>query len=90
MTEKKEVHNTSRNENEQRISDGGKLSVGKYETVEITSIVFFFTTGFFVCLSSIAKIMGSLVYTIGFVVLVSLLITLVWSLVRRRYKTFKL
>jgi hypothetical protein len=28
--------------------------------------------------------MGSLAYTIGFVILVSLLITLVWSLVRRR------
>ncbi len=80
----------SRNENKQCESDGGKLSGGKREMVELTAIVFFFITGFFVFLPSIAKVMGPLAYTIGFVILVSLLITLVWSMVRRRQGTFKL
>jgi hypothetical protein len=84
MTKKREVTVQSRNERKQCVSDGGKLSGGKREMVEITAIVFFFITGFFVFLPSIAKVMGSLAYTIGFVILVSLLITLVWSLVRRR------
>jgi hypothetical protein len=65
------------------VSDGGKLSVGKREMVEITAIVIFFITSFFVFLPSVAEILGSLTYIIGFVTLVSLLITLVWSLARR-------
>lgn len=65
------------------VSDGGKLPGGKRETVDVTAIVIFFIAGFLVSLPSIAMIIGSLTYIIGFVILVSLLITLVWSLARR-------
>lgn len=57
------------------VGDGGKLPGGKHETVDITTIVIFFIAGFLVSLPSIAVVMGSLTYSIGIVVLVSLLIT---------------
>ncbi len=60
------------------------MSGGKGEMVKIIAIVFFFITGFLVFLPSIAEVMGSLTYTVGIIILICILITVVRSLARRR------
>lgn len=60
------------------------MSGGKGGMVEIIAIVFFFITGFLAFLPSISENMGSFTYTVGFIILICILITVVWSLASRR------